>query len=347
MAQKQKEIPIRQMVAALLDDTVPFPPNYLRRFSDLEGDELAAVSDAWPRVTASRRLALMEDLEELAETDTLMMFDNFARTALTDSEPGVRARAVTLLWEAEDPSLIDAFLTLLRSDPSVDVRGAAASALGKFVYLGELEELPADLLHLIEDRLIAVAGGADDPLVRRSALESLGFSSRDEVPALIQAAYDTNDPEWLASALAAMGRSYDQAYEAQVKRMLRHPRANVQLEAVRAAGELELDSTNRTLLDLLEEEGQDPELRFAVIWSLSQIGGDQVRETLEELLEETEDDEEAEWLENALDNLTLTETGQSMDLLDIDLSDKDMLGKVIDLSQPDEDYEDEEEEEDN
>jgi len=336
------------MVAALLDDSVPFPPNYLRRFSDLEGAELDAVSEAWPRVTASRRLALMEDLEELAETDTLMMFDNFARGALTDSEPGVRARAITLLWEAEDPALIDAFLALLQNDPSGDVRGAAASALGKFVYLGELEELPADLLHLIEDRLIAVAGSGDDPLVRRSALESLGFSSREEVPALIISAYDTNDPEWLASALSAMGRSYDQSYEPLVKRMLHHPKANVQLEAVRAAGELELDSTNPTLLDLLDEEAQDSELRYAVIWSLSQIGGEQVRETLENLLDETEDDEEAEWLENALDNLTLTETGQSMDLLDIDLSDKDMLGKVIDLSQmdEDEDEEDEEEEED-
>ena len=85
------------------------------------------------------------------------------------------------------------------------------------------------------------------------------------------------------------------------------------------------------LLDLLEEEAQDPELRYATIWSLSQIGGEQVRETLEELLEETEDEEEAEWLENALDNLTLTETGQNMNLLDIDLSDEELYGKVINL----------------
>ncbi len=334
MAQKQKEIPIQHFIDALLDDSVPFPPNYLRRFSDLEGADLAAVQGAWPQVNPNRRVALMEDLEELTETDTLVMFDNFARSVLVDSEAGVRARGITLLWENQDRSLIDTFITLLRTNSSSEVRAAAASALGKFVYMGELEELPADLLHEVEDRLIEVARGADDPAVRRSAVESLGFSSRGEVPEIIKTAFQTNDPDWLASALFAMGRSYDQAYEDSVKSMLRYPKGNVQLEAVRAAGELELESAYRILLDLLEEEAQDPELRFATIWSLSQIGGDQVRETLEGLLEDCEDEEEAEWLENALDNLTLTETGQSMNLLDIDLTDEDMLGKVIDFTNP-------------
>jgi HEAT repeat protein len=340
MAQKQqKDVPIRLVIDALLDETVPFPPNYLRRFSDLEGAELSAMREAWPRVSPSRRVAIMEDLEELTETDTLVLFDNFARTTLTDSEPGVRARAITLLWEDKDAALAESFLSTMQNDSSGDVRAAAASALGKFVYLGELEELSEDLLHSIEDRLIEVARGKDEAPVRRSAVESLGFSSNSEVPAIIQDAYDTNDPDWLASALFAMGRSYDQSYADAVKRMLRHPKANVQLEAVRAAGELELESTSRVLLDLLEEEVQDPELRYATIWALSQIGGEQVRETLEALLEDTDDEEEAEWLENALDNLTLTETGQSMNLLDIDLADEGMLGKVIDLGNLDDDDE--------
>jgi HEAT repeat protein len=97
---------------------------------------------------------------------------------------------------------------------------------------------------------------------------------------------------------------------------------------------LELSSTERIILDLLEEEAQDPEIRFAVIWSLSQIGGEVVRETLEKLLEESEDEDETEWLNNAIDNLTITETGQSLNILDIDLKDKELLGTVIDLSKP-------------
>lgn len=339
MPDKQQEIPIRQVINALLDDTNPFSPQYLHRFSDLNGADLSAVREAWPRVNPSRKVALMEDLEELVEIDTLVLFDNLARIALDDNEPGVRERAIRLLWENEDTDLIPTFMTALASDSSVEVRAAAASGLGKFVYLGEIEEIPSGMLTTIEEVLLKAEQSADETLVRRRALEALGFSSRDEVPSLIQAAYDSNDSDWIASALFAMGRSYDKAWEPAVRRMLNSPKANIQLEAVRAAGELELDSARRSLLDLLEEEAQDTEIRFAAIWSLSQIGGEQVRDTLEMILEETEDDEEAEWVENALDNLVLTETGESMGLLDIDLEDEEMLGSIHDDNQPTEDDE--------
>ena len=99
--------------------------------------------------------------------------------------------------------------------------------------------------------------------------------------------------------------------------MLTSGKANIQLEAVRAAGELELDSTRRILLDLLEEEAQDSDIRSAIIWSLSQIGG-RIRETLEKLAEETEDDEEIEILEDALDNLSFTEDVGLYSMLDMD-----------------------------
>lgn len=335
MPKRPQEIPIQSVVNALLDDSTPFSPILLPRFSDLEGADLTAMTEAWARVNPNRRIALMDDLEEVVESDTLVNFDNFARSILNDSEPGVRSRAITLLWDNEGPDLVPRFIELMQQDPSVEVRAAAATALGKFVYMGELEEIQPDALRQVEDQLIQTVRETDDPLVRRRALESLGFSSREEVPGFIQTAYDTNEADWLASALFAMGRSYDQRWEMDVKRMLRHPKANVMLEAVRAAGELELESTRRSLLDLLEEEAQDPEIRYAAIWSLSQIGGEEVRETLEGLLDESEDEEEIEWIENAIENLVLTETGQSLNLLDIDLEEEAMLGKVIDLSAPD------------
>jgi HEAT repeat protein len=334
MARIPQDIPIQLVIKALLDESALFPPKYLPRFSDLEGTDLRALQQAWPRVNPTRRIALMEDLEELTESDTMVDFDHFAVAILHDNEPAVRANALRLLWENDNPKLASRFIEILEKDLSPDVRAAAASALGKYIFLGELEEISNSVLHRVEEALFKAAGGADDALVRRHAIESLGFSSRDDVPPLIRAAYDTNDPDWVASALYAMGRSYDQQWENDVKRMLRNPKANVQLEAVRAAGELELSSTERIILDLLEEEAQDPEIRFAVIWSLSQIGGEVVRETLEKLLEESEDEDETEWLNNAIDNLTITETGQSLNILDIDLKDKELLGTVIDLSKP-------------
>lgn len=304
---QKKNVSMNQVLAALLDQQSPFPPAYLHSFSDLEGKDLAAFRSVWLQVNPTRRFTLLEDLEELAEADTLVSFDNVARQVLSDPDARVRTMAIRLLWESDDPHLATVFMNMLNEDADSSVRAAAASALGRFIYLGEIEELSEEILHAVEDNLLRVVNSQEDDLVRRRALEALGYSGRAEVPALIRQAYNHEDTDWLATALFAMGRSADKVWEADVKRMLRHPRQNVQLEAVRAAGELELESTRRILLDLLEEEVLDEEVRTAVVWSLSQIGGEEVRERLEELLDETDDDEEIEILENALDNLTFTE----------------------------------------
>ncbi len=343
---QKKNVPLEQVPAALLDEQNVFPPAYLHQFSDLEGANLEALRSVWPQVKAHRRLALLEDLEDLAEADTLVSFDNVARMALQDPDPRVRAVAIRLLWEDEDPRLTPIFIQMMEHDEDAGVRAAAAAALGLFVYQGEVEEIPAETLHQVEESLLRVLGdlapgkagpgapvstGPDESLVRRRALESLGYSGRKEVPGLIQAAYDSTDTDWTASALFAMGRSADEAWASDVLRMLRYPKANVQIEAVRAAGALALERARRTLLDLLDEEAQDSELRAAIFWSLSQIGGEEVRETLETILEETEDDEEAEIIEDALDNLSFTEDTGLYGLFDFADAGKDGAAGAEDL----------------
>jgi len=310
---KKQNVSISQLLAALLDNQNIFPPTYLHHFSDLEGADLEALRSVWLQVRPDRRFNLLEDLEHLAESDTLVSFDNVAQMALDDAEPRVRTVAIRLLWEAENPRLAATFLKMLKKDPHPDVRAAAATALGLFVYLGELEEIPANLHRRVEDNLLLAHTGQENALIRRRALESLGFSGRQEVPPLIRAAYEQEDPDWVASSLYAMGRSADDSWGPEILRMLRHPRTNVQIEAIRAAGELELSNARRTLLQLLDDSLIDQEIRAAIFWALSKIGGEDVRETLEEHLEEAEEDEEISLLEDALDNLTFTED-PSMDL---------------------------------
>jgi len=315
---KKQNISIQQVTTALIDDHANFPPAYLHYFSDLEGADLEAVRMAWSQASPNRRFMLLESLEELAENDTLVSFDNLARIALKDEDARVRTVAIRLLWETEEPKLIPVFLKMLSEDPDVNVRAAAATALGLFIFLGELEEIPEKTLHQVEDRLLAVISGPDDDLVRRRALESLGFSGRPEVPPLIKEAYEKYNTDWLISALNAMGRSADDAWAPEVLRMLRHTQTSVQAEAVRAAGELALDAARRPLLQMLEDELQDSEVRLAIYWSLSKIGGEDVRETLEDRLEESEDEEEIDILEDSLDNLDFTEEVNPFDMLDLD-----------------------------
>ncbi len=316
---------------ALKDLSRPFPPVYLHQFSDLSPTNVSQLHQVWADVTPERRRALLSDLEDLADSDTLISFKEIGRICLDDPDPLVRTLALRLLWEAEDPHLVPIIIRMLENDPDPSVRATAANGLGAYVYLGEIEDLPHDLLEKIEASLFKAYHGSDQAVVRRRALESLGYSSRPEVHGLIEEAYQLGTPDWLESALFAMGRSADQSWGSVILKHIDHDNPNVQYEAVRSAGELQLAGARQPLIDFLEES-EDDTVRTAAIWSLSQIGGDDVRPALENLLEETEDDEEIEIIEEALDNLSFTEDMAIFDLFDLDLGDD--AGTIIDLDAP-------------
>jgi len=318
---KTDKITIKQLQDALLDVDKPLNPLYIYRLSDISDDDLAALQRTWLSVPAWRRQAIMEDIEEIGSSDYVLSFEGIARLGLQDSEPRVRELAVRTLWEYELPDLVPTFIDLMESDEDVDVRAAAATALGQYVYLGEIEELPASKLHKIEEKLLQATTGQNPTLVRRRALEALGFSSRDELPALIEAAYFSDSNEWLASALFAMGRSANRTWNSSVMSKLTSDVPDVLVEAVRAAGELEIKQAVPRLMDLLASE--DADVRWVAIWSLSQIGGEGVRERLEELYDETDDDEEVDYIDSALENLDFTEDIPLFDLLEVEDEDED------------------------
>ena len=85
----------------------------------------------------------------------------------------------------------------------------------------------------------------------------------------------------VASAIFAMGRSANDAWEDIVISNLQNQYVDVQEEAVRAAGELELQNAREEILELLDDEGLDQDVFLAAIWSLSQIGGPGVQEKLD------------------------------------------------------------------
>jgi HEAT repeat protein len=315
-------ISFQSVLDALLSDRPDLPRRYLQEFSDLGPLELKTLLDVWPRVKPSRKLTLLEELDALAETDTLVSFDDLARALLTDPEPEVRTRAIRLLDEYEDPKVVPSYLDMLKNDPDVNVRMQAANALHLFVDLGELEEIPENIYHQVEDALLASAASEDESRVRRVALESLGYSSRPEVTTLIESAFHREDPAWQASSLTAMGRSADERWDEEVTHSLVNVNDHVRKAAVQAAGELSLQLARPILLKMLGEE-EDEDILNAVIWSLSQIGGEDVRTYLENLLDVVEeDDEQIAFLEEALDNLAFTEDLDRFDLLAFDPDDE-------------------------
>ena len=153
---------------------------------------------------------------------------------------------------------------------------------------------------------------------------ALGFSSRNEVPVLIESSYNRQDPDWKASAIFAMGRSNDGRWADKVLRSIVSENRSIRLAAVQASGELGLKAARPLLLELLEEELDDV-IAGAAVWSLSQIGGEDVRLFLQNLLDNVDDDNQAAFLEEALDNLAFTEDMSGFDLLAFDADEVDEI----------------------
>lgn len=301
---RPQEIPFDEVLDALVDEDQVLHPRYLYRLSDLTPEELSRIREVWPEISDRRRRALLEDLETLTESNTLLSFEALFRFAMADQDPQVRFYAIRAIEVFDTDDLIEQFLEVLEGDENADVRAVAASVLGKYVYRGEIDEISDQRQAEIEERLLAVLTSEEPPRVRRRALEAISYSPREEVHEQIQIAYQKESADWQASALFAMGRSFDHRYDEMVASKILHTSPKVRAEAVRASGELYVEDAVPDILELLDDV---PQVRKAAIWALSQIGGEGVVEAIVAMKDETLTEEEELLIDRALDNLAFTE----------------------------------------
>lgn len=304
------------LLTALRDEQRPLAQARLEALSDLDAGGLERFQAIWEQLPAARRAELVARLHALADEKIELTFERIHRLALDDAEAEVRRLAILGLWECEDPGLARPLARVLSRDPAPAVRTEAATALSAFVMLGELDRLPEELLHYLEQSLLHAAAHDESPEVQRACIESLGYSSREEVPALIRAAYAREDEAWKRCALVAMAHSADAPWAPIVLEELLNPAPALRLEAARAAGELELRQALPRLLDLLDD-AQEP-IRRAAIWSLGQIGGDAAARALTRLLRRAEAEDEIDLLDRALENLAFVDGSRDLMLLDLD-----------------------------
>lgn len=263
----------------------------LRALSGLSPDEQARLREAWPSLPDVLRRRVAHSLADAAEADITADFKAVFRALLGDPHWEVRRVALDGLWEDEDAALIPVLVRLLQSDQSAEVRASAATSLGRFALLSELDELAPDTAKTIHDTLLATFHSEEELEVRRRALEAVSWMGGADVVAAIEQAYQDDDERMTVSAVFAMGRSYDERWAAIVKKELKNPRPEIRYEAARAAGELELQDAVPTLLDMIDT--RDVEIREAIIEALGKIGGQRALEALYELVQSS--DEAIKW----------------------------------------------------
>jgi len=323
------ELNFQSVLDHLLDSKKDIPQGHLQYYSDLDPKSLRLFLDVWSSVPQNRKLLLLDSLTANLDQDSIVVYEDIGKSLLDDPDAEVRARALGLLAESNDPRLVDKLLSIFLTDTDLAPRVKAAVLLGEFVLLGELEELDEDRQREIEDALISVIRSDANPTLRRAAVEAFGYSGRDEAIAILESAYEREDPLWVASALRGMGRSHNVYWNDSVVSKLLDPDPRIRFAAAEAAGELNIEESSPIMLKMLEDEEEDDDVTLAAIWALSQIGGEDARIYLLSLLETAEDDEARDFLEGALENLDFNEEMNKFDLLSLDDDD--------DLSEFDED----------
>ena len=265
-------IAFNHIIEQLKDEDKPFPARDLYRFSGLESQDLEAFKIAWHSLSLRRKTALLEDLELIAEGDTVLNFEPIASIAMDEEDDALRQLALRNLWQTEDLTYLSRLTTMLREDSSEKVRAQAAQVLGRYVLLGELGRIKESDHKEAEAALFEAMQSEKIDEVRQRALESLAYSSDGRVAGLIEDAYDFGEDDWKAAALFAMGRTADARWSPNILERLDDPMTEISREAARAAGELQLEEAIPTLLNLVHDE--EREVRMAAGWSLSQIGGE-------------------------------------------------------------------------
>jgi HEAT repeat protein len=305
-----------ELLEILRDENQPIPTQHLDELSDLDKEHRAQFSTTWSSISTQRKLKLLQIMGQQAFDHFALSFDAINRIAIHDPSSEVRSIAIENLWESEDPSLVPILLESLTCRDDVRIRAVAATALGKFVWLGEIGNIAPELLRQIESGLLTACRDDDSHEVRRRSLESVGYSSHDQVPQHIEEAYNSQNEEMQQSAILAMGRSANDRWASCVLAELSSPSPLIRMEAARAAGELEVREAVDSLIDLLQDVNDA--IRLAAIWGLAELGGESALNALIELGEQSEDSELQDVIQEAIDYLTFIEGSRNLLLFDFD-----------------------------
>jgi hypothetical protein len=310
----------QKLLEQLGNTTEPIAFSSLYALSDLAGTRLAEFCTAWSTYPADRRGDLARALVELAEATFSVNFDAIFRHCLDDPSAAVRTAAVDGLWEDERTDLIGPFLTMLRADPSTQVRAAAATGLGRFVLAGELDELDAPIQERIMTELLTTIHSAEEPAeVRRRAIESAAYASTTEVQDAIELAYYDDDEKMRISAVVGMGRSCDMRWKSIILRELTNDSRAMRFQAAWTSGELMLREAVPILAQLIHDP--DRQICNATIWALGQIGGSQAKQILISFYRAADEDIRIA-IDEALAELALAEGDLEFPLYNFDKLDK-------------------------
>ena len=253
--------------------------------SDLSPEELEQFAAAWYPLPIERQREIASTMVELAEDNPELDFTAIYKLCLKGDDEPLLQIVMDGLWEHDDRSVIPGLVEVLRSDKGLEVRSAAASALGRFPLLAQEGKLLAKDSELIHDNLMQVLEDEEEPLdVRRRCMEALAPFNTMEINQHITFAYESLDPDYRASSIFAMGRTGEIGWLPILLQELQNEEPTIRYETAYACGELGEEEAVPHLILLLKDD--DSEVQLAGVGALGRIGGPLAKKVLTALVKD-------------------------------------------------------------
>ncbi|HPG19526.1 MAG TPA: HEAT repeat domain-containing protein [Flexilinea sp.] len=285
----------------------------IQSFSDLSEENLAQFRQTWNLLSNKRKEMFFELLLVEFMSNTLMDFSEIALIGLNDEDPIIRRGSLKLLMDNRKSYFLDRLISISKQDPDTEVRLDAISTLGYFLMDTDTAERGKNKAEKVLKTLESLME-SPDKMTRLRVMEALAYVDHPSIIPLVYASLTSDIDAEIASGLRAVQNSLNRRWAANVIENLDHPNPDVQYEAIKAVGELQLKRARNRILSLLARFDQlDDDILDATILTASQLGGNQVKEMIEMIEEIFEDEEDmAELFEEAKSNLELVDFQKQM-----------------------------------
>ncbi|MDP7261994.1 MAG: HEAT repeat domain-containing protein [Dehalococcoidia bacterium] len=262
------------------DDDATINYASLLELSGLTGPEADEFGQLWLEWTSERVGDIVDRMVGLSNEQPDVEFETIFKQGLLHPSANVRVSALKGLEESDDRTLIKPLCEMLKTDPMVEVRAAAAIPLA---YLSAMAQTGKLGLRYREALIGVLYGVLEDVRevqdVKLKALEAVSVFSGDRLAPFIEEAWSSGDCEAKQSSLFAMGRTSDPRWVEHVLTDLEHGSVAVRYEATMAMGELCDEEHLRALESSLDDE--DLTVQLAAISAVERIGGEVAQNLLE------------------------------------------------------------------
>jgi HEAT repeat protein len=269
------------------DDDAQINYASLPELSRLSGPEADEFGQLWLEWTPERVLDIVERMVSLSDEQPDVEFETVFKQGILHAHSGVRIASLKGLEESNDRALIRPLCEMLKTDPVVEVRAAAAIPLAYLSALAQTGKLGSRYEERLISVLYEVLGDEREVQdVKLKALEAVAVFADERLDAHIEAAWSSGDIGARQSSLFAMGRTSDPKWVERVVQDLEHDVVSVRYEAAMAMGELGDEEHLRALEAPLDDA--DLTVQLAAISAVERIGGDDAKGQLEKMLVSTE-----------------------------------------------------------